>query len=78
VLKDKPVGKKTDLAEQGSLAGTQKKMRIYELWKKRQATRENCKGVVRLCREKIRRAKAQLELNLASAVKGDKNVYINI
>ena len=37
-----------------------KKKRVYDLWKKRQATQENYKDIVRLCREKIRRAKAQL------------------
>ena len=55
-----------------------KKRRVYDLWKKRQETQEDYKDVVRLCREKIRRAKAQLELNLATAVKGSKNVSINI
>ena len=46
-----------------------KKRRVYELWKKGQATQEDYKDVMRFCREKIRRAKAQLELNLATAVK---------
>lgn len=32
---------------------------------------------MRLCREKIGGAKTQLELNLATAVKGNKNVSIN-
>ncbi|KAK4828285.1 LOW QUALITY PROTEIN: hypothetical protein QYF61_024950 [Mycteria americana] len=43
-----------------------KKNRAYDLWKEGQATQEDYKDVVRLCREKIRRAKAQLELNLAA------------
>ncbi|KAK4823544.1 hypothetical protein QYF61_003176 [Mycteria americana] len=46
-----------------------KKRRVYDLWKKGQATRKDYKAVVRLCREKIRRAKAQLEIHLATAVK---------
>ncbi|KAK4816911.1 LOW QUALITY PROTEIN: hypothetical protein QYF61_024921 [Mycteria americana] len=46
-----------------------KKRRVYDLWKKGQASQEDYKGVVRLCREKIRRAKAELELNLATANK---------
>ncbi|KAK4823640.1 hypothetical protein QYF61_004561 [Mycteria americana] len=46
-----------------------KNRRVYDLWKKGQAIQEDYKDVVRLCREKIRRAKAQLELNLATAVK---------
>ncbi|KAK4806969.1 hypothetical protein QYF61_027336 [Mycteria americana] len=44
-----------------------KKRRVYNLWKKGQATQEDYKGVARMCREKIRRAKAELELNLATA-----------
>ena len=54
-----------------------KKRRVYDLWKKGQATQEDYRAVVRLCREKIRRVKAHLELNLATAVKDNKNVSIN-
>ena len=39
------------------------KRRVYNLLKKGQATQEDYKDVVRLCREKIRRAKAQLDLS---------------
>ncbi|KAF1461414.1 hypothetical protein FQV21_0009482, partial [Spheniscus demersus] len=46
-----------------------RKKGVYDFWKQGQATQEDYKDVVRLCREKIRRAKAQLELNLATAVK---------
>ncbi|KAK4817263.1 hypothetical protein QYF61_006462 [Mycteria americana] len=52
-----------------------KKRRVYDLWKKGQATQEDYKGVARLCREKIRRAKAELELNLAAAIKDNKNHF---
>ncbi|KAK4820612.1 LOW QUALITY PROTEIN: hypothetical protein QYF61_001918 [Mycteria americana] len=52
-----------------------KKRRVYDLWKKGQATQEDYKGVARLCREKIRRAKAELELNLATAVKDNKKYF---
>ncbi|KAK4817404.1 hypothetical protein QYF61_013274 [Mycteria americana] len=52
-----------------------KKRRVYDLWKKGRATQEDYKGVARLCREKIRRAKAELELNLAAAVKDNKNHF---
>ena len=45
---------------------------VYDLWKKGQATQKDYKDVTKLCREKIRRAKAQLELNLATAVKDNK------
>lgn len=49
----------------------------YDLWKKRQKTQEDYKNVMRLCSKKIRRAKVQLDLNLATAVKDQKNVSIN-
>ncbi|KAK4811142.1 LOW QUALITY PROTEIN: hypothetical protein QYF61_019773 [Mycteria americana] len=52
-----------------------KKRRVYDLWKKGQATQEDYKDVVRLCREKIRRAKAQLEFNLATAIKDNKKCF---
>ncbi|KAK4827354.1 hypothetical protein QYF61_017279 [Mycteria americana] len=52
-----------------------KKRRVYDLWKKGRATQEDYKGVARLCREKIRRAKAELELNLAAAVKDNKKYF---
>ncbi|PKU39068.1 rna-directed dna polymerase from mobile element jockey-like [Limosa lapponica baueri] len=48
--------------------------------KKGQATQQDYKGVVKLCREKIRKAKAQLELDLALDVKNNKKnfyKYIN-
>ncbi|KAK4812034.1 hypothetical protein QYF61_026172 [Mycteria americana] len=75
VPKDKPAGKKTGLAEQRALAGTQEKRRVYDLWKKGQATQEDYKDAMRLYREKIRRAKAQLEPNLATAVKDNKKCF---
>ncbi|KAK4816201.1 hypothetical protein QYF61_012666 [Mycteria americana] len=56
-------------------AVSRKKRRVYDLWKKGQATQEDYKGVARLCREKIRRAKAELELNLATAVKDNKKYF---
>ncbi|KAK4828141.1 hypothetical protein QYF61_023939 [Mycteria americana] len=52
-----------------------KKRRVYDLWKKGRATQEDYKGVARLCREKIRKAKAELELNLATAVKDNKKYF---
>ena len=53
----------------------QEKKRIYLLWKKGRATRKEYKEVVKMCREKIRKAKAQLELNLAAGVKGNKKLF---
>ncbi|KAK4820048.1 hypothetical protein QYF61_017894 [Mycteria americana] len=52
-----------------------RKRRVYDLWKKGRATQEDYKGVVRLCREKIRKAKAELELSLAAAVKDNKKYF---
>ena len=42
------------------------KRKVYGLWKSGQAAYEGYRYVVKLCREKIRKAKAQLELGLAT------------
>ena len=52
-----------------------KKKIVYDLRKKGQATQEDYKGVVRLYREKIGRAKAQLEISLATAIKDKKKCF---
>lgn len=59
-----------------SWAGTRKK-KVYQLCKKGWATQEDYKEIVRLYREKIRRLRAQLELNSTSTVNDKKNVSIN-
>ncbi|XP_053914607.1 hyccin isoform X2 [Cuculus canorus] len=46
-----------------------KKKKLYVLWRKGQASWVDYRDKVRSCREKIRRAKAQLELKLAKSVK---------
>ncbi|KAK4818819.1 hypothetical protein QYF61_019856 [Mycteria americana] len=51
------------------LLGLRKKRRVYHFWKKGQATQEEYRDLVKSCREKIRNAKAQLELNLATVVR---------
>jgi len=51
-----------------------KKRRVYDLWKKEQATWEDNKDV-RLCTEKIRKAKAHVELNLSTSVKDNKKCF---
>ena len=51
------------------------KRKLYGLWKRGQATYEDYRYVVKLCREKIRKAKTQLELNLATKVKENKYFY---
>ena len=45
------------------------------LWKKGQLAQEEYRGLVRSCREEIRKAKAQLELRLATVVRGNKKCF---
>lgn len=59
----------TSRAEQRALTGTQEKKRIYGLLQKGQETQEDYRDVMWLYREKIRKTKAQLELNWASPIK---------
>ena len=56
----------------------QEKKRIYLLWKKGWATQKEYKEVVKMCREKIRKAKAQLELHLATEVKRNKKLFLQV
>ena len=51
------------------------KRKVYSLWKKGLATHNDYKDAVMLCRVEIRRSKAQLEINLASAVKHNKKCF---
>jgi len=57
------------------LLGIRKKRRVYRLWKKGQVTQEESRGLVRSCREEIRKAKAHLELRLANVVKDNKKCF---
>ncbi|KAK4829746.1 LOW QUALITY PROTEIN: hypothetical protein QYF61_006455 [Mycteria americana] len=43
-----------------------KKRRVYHFWKKGQTTQEEHRDLIKSCGEKIRKPKAQLELNLAT------------
>ncbi|KAK4822208.1 hypothetical protein QYF61_011849 [Mycteria americana] len=52
-----------------------KKRRVYHFWKKGQATQEEYRDLVKSCKEKIRKAKAQLEPNLATVVKDNKTCF---
>ena len=56
----------------------QEMKRIYLLWKKSQATRREYKEVIRMSREKIRKAKAKPDFNLATGIKENKNIFRNI
>lgn len=55
----------------------EKKKKVYDLWKKWQATQEGYKDAVRLRREEVRRTKGWLELNLDATVKDNKNVFVS-
>ncbi|KAM9591097.1 uncharacterized protein ACIBXB_006040 [Morphnus guianensis] len=57
------------------LLGFRIKRRVYHLCKKGQATQEEYRELVRSCREEIRKAKAQLELNLATVVRANKKCF---
>lgn len=48
---------------------------VYDLWKKGKATQEMFKDVIRSCRYKVRKGKAHLELNLATAMKESKKCF---
>lgn len=51
-MKEEPPGKNTDLAKQWGFAGTQGNKRVYDLWKKGQATQEEYKDIDRSCTKK--------------------------
>jgi len=48
---------------------------VYHLWKQGKATQEEYRGLVRSCREEIRKAKAQLELRLATIVRNNEKCF---
>lgn len=73
MLKDKLAWKKTVLVEQKSLAGTQGKK---GLWKKGQENQKDYKDALRLFGAKIRKVKAQIALNLATAIK-EKKIFVS-
>ncbi|NWV09231.1 LORF2 protein, partial [Ptilonorhynchus violaceus] len=52
-----------------------KKKRVYHLWKEGQVSQEMLKGLLGHVEKKIREAKAQLELNLATSVKDNKKIF---
>ncbi|KAK4815416.1 hypothetical protein QYF61_001404 [Mycteria americana] len=57
------------------LLGLREKRRVYHFWKKGQALPEEYRDLVKSYREKIRKAKAQLELNLATVVRDNKKCF---
>jgi len=76
VPKDEPSGRRPAWLNRELWLELRKKRRVYILWKKGQATQEDYKDIMRLCREKVRRAKAQLELSLAIAIKDNKKMVL--
>ncbi len=55
-----------------------RKKELYDLWKQGQALQEDYRAVVRTCKEKTRRAKAQLELKLARVVSDNKKGFLSM
>ncbi|GAB0205688.1 mitochondrial enolase superfamily member 1 [Grus japonensis] len=51
------------------------KKEVYQMWKKGEATWEEYRNVVRVCRDATRKAKAHLELKLARDVKDNKKGF---
>ena len=72
---DELAGKTTSLAEQGALSGTQEKKEGLPPVEERRAIQEEYRGLVRSCREEIRKAKAQLELRLATVARDNKKCF---
>ena len=60
------------------LLSVQKKKGVYVQWKKGQITRGEYNEAASIYRGKITKAKAQYELNLATMVKDNQNVFKNI
>jgi len=78
-----PMGRKTNQwgrrpawLNRDFLLGLRKKRRVCHLWKKGQEAQElEYRGLIRSCRQKIRKAKAQLELNPATVVRDNKKCF---
>ncbi|KFZ64518.1 hypothetical protein N321_13384, partial [Antrostomus carolinensis] len=73
--KTKRCGRRLAWLNRELLLGLRKKRRVYHLWKKGHATQEEYRDLIRLCRENIRKAKPQLELNLATVVRNNKKCF---
>ncbi|MFV1168848.1 hypothetical protein QMK97_29500, partial [Klebsiella pneumoniae] len=57
------------------LVKLREKYRLYQLWKQGRVTWEEYRDAVRTCRRRIRKAKAQVELNLARDVKNNMKAF---
>ena len=68
-------GKNTGVDELGTTVETPEEKRVCVLWKKGQATWGDYREVAKVCREEVRKAKAQLELRLPTEVKENKKSF---
>lgn len=59
------------------LAKLKHKKGVYRRWKQGQVTWEEYRGTVRACKGVFMKAKAHLELNLASDVKSNKKGFLS-
>jgi len=57
------------------LAEIRRKRKVHGMWKKGQSTWEEYRNVVRACRDAMRKAKSQLELNLARDINNNKKGF---
>ena len=72
---DKTAGNMTGLAEERDLLGLRKKRTVYNFCRKGQVTQEEHMDLIRSRREKIRKAKVQLELSLVTMVRDNKKFF---
>jgi len=57
------------------LTDLRRKKKLYDPWKQGQASQEEYRAMVCLCREKKQKAKVQLELKLAGVVSDNKKCF---
>ncbi|PKU38767.1 hypothetical protein llap_10927 [Limosa lapponica baueri] len=68
-------GRRPAWLNRGLWLDLREKRKVYDLWKRGLVTYDQYPGVVKICGGKIRRAKAQAELNLATTVKDNKKSF---
>ncbi|KAJ7418265.1 hypothetical protein WISP_59859 [Willisornis vidua] len=65
----------TFMDEQGAASKTQMSKEVYGMWKKGQATWEECRDIARVCLDVKRKTKVHLESNLARDVKDNQSGF---
>jgi len=68
-------GKRPAWLSQDLLIKLKGKRELHRQWKQGQVSWEEYRDAARLCRDEVRRPKAQLELNLARATKNNKKGF---